>query len=67
MILALLGLFWTGRRGLELGLVDSLGDMRSEIKKRYGRDVQARTRLRRPRFLRPSRARSGVNRSRPTA
>ncbi len=30
------GLFWTGRHGLELGLVDSLGDMRGELKKRYG-------------------------------
>ncbi len=34
------GLFWTGRRGLELGLVDSLGDMREEIKRRYGRDAK---------------------------
>ncbi|SSC64302.1 S49 family peptidase [Ciceribacter selenitireducens] len=34
------GLFWTGRRGLELGLVDSLGDMRAEIKKRYGGDAK---------------------------
>jgi signal peptide peptidase SppA len=34
------GLFWTGRRGLQLGLVDSLGDMREEIKKRYGRDAK---------------------------
>ncbi|PST26305.1 S49 family peptidase [Mesorhizobium plurifarium] len=30
------GLFWTGQRGQELGLVDALGDMRSEVKKRYG-------------------------------
>jgi serine protease SohB len=30
------GLFWSGTRGLELGLVDSLGDMRQELKKRYG-------------------------------
>ncbi len=30
------GLFWTGQRGFELGLVDGLGDMRSEIKRRYG-------------------------------
>jgi signal peptide peptidase SppA len=35
------GLFWTGKRGLELGLVDALGDMRSTLKQRYG----ARTRL----------------------
>ena len=30
------GLFWTGRKGLELGLVDALGDMRSFLKERYG-------------------------------
>jgi ClpP class serine protease len=30
------GLFWTGSRGLELGLVDALGDMRSFLKARYG-------------------------------
>ncbi|EYR83410.1 MULTISPECIES: S49 family peptidase [unclassified Shinella] len=30
------GLFWTGGRGVTLGLVDGLADMRSELKKRYG-------------------------------
>lgn len=30
------GLFWTGQRGQELGLVDALGDIRGEVKKRYG-------------------------------
>ena len=30
------GLFWTGSRAKELGLVDSLGDMRSDLKARYG-------------------------------
>jgi signal peptide peptidase SppA len=30
------GLFWTGTKGMELGLVDALGDMRSFLKKRYG-------------------------------
>ncbi|QND49710.1 S49 family peptidase [Rhizobium lusitanum] len=30
------GLFWTGGRGLELGLIDGLGDMRQELKKRFG-------------------------------
>lgn len=30
------GLFWTGKRGVELGLVDALGDMRSVLKQRYG-------------------------------
>lgn len=30
------GLFWTGTKGKELGLVDALGDMRSYLKERYG-------------------------------
>jgi len=30
------GLFWTGGRGLALGLVDGLSDMRTELRKRYG-------------------------------
>jgi signal peptide peptidase SppA len=30
------GLFWTGKKGLELGLVDGLGDMRSVLRDRYG-------------------------------
>jgi len=33
------GLFWSGKSGLELGLVDRLGDMRSDIKERFGRDA----------------------------
>ncbi|MDI7861497.1 S49 family peptidase [Rhizobiaceae bacterium n13] len=34
------GLFWTGTRGLELGLVDGLGDMRQELKQRFGEKVK---------------------------
>lgn len=34
------GLFWTGQRGLDLGLVDGLGDMRVELKRRYGADTR---------------------------
>jgi signal peptide peptidase SppA len=30
------GLFWSAKRGVALGLVDSLGDMRSVLKARYG-------------------------------
>jgi len=30
------GLFWTGRKGLALGLVDTLGDMRQVLRERYG-------------------------------
>jgi signal peptide peptidase SppA len=35
------GLFWTAKKGIDLGLVDGLGDMRSTLKQRYG----AKTRL----------------------
>ncbi|MBB3455877.1 serine protease SohB [Rhizobium sp. BK313] len=34
------GLFWTGGRGLELGLIDGLGDMRQELKKRFGDKIK---------------------------
>jgi signal peptide peptidase SppA len=30
------GQFWSGKKGLELGLVDQLGDMRQILKERYG-------------------------------
>lgn len=30
------GLFWTGKRALELGLVDGLGDLRGIVRERYG-------------------------------
>jgi signal peptide peptidase SppA len=30
------GLFWSGVKGVELGLIDQLGDMRSFLKQRYG-------------------------------
>jgi signal peptide peptidase SppA len=34
------GLFWTGTRGLDLGLIDGLGDMRDVLKRRYGKDTK---------------------------
>ena len=34
------GLFWTGKKGLSLGLVDRLGDMRSVLKERFGEKTQ---------------------------
>jgi signal peptide peptidase SppA len=34
------GLFWTGGRGLELGLIDGIGDMREVIKRRFGQDAR---------------------------
>ena len=34
------GLFWSGRKGMELGLVDGLGDMRSVIRQRFGESAE---------------------------
>ncbi len=34
------GLFWVGQKGVDLGLVDAIGDMRSTIKQRYGKDAE---------------------------
>lgn len=34
------GLFWTGRKGLALGLVDRLGNLREEVRTRYGMDAR---------------------------
>lgn len=36
------GLFWSGRRGLALGLVDELGDPRGWLRARYGEGVRPR-------------------------
>ncbi|MDQ6436033.1 S49 family peptidase [Mesorhizobium sp. LHD-90] len=34
------GLFWTGKKGLSLGLVDAIGDMRGTLKDRFGDKTQ---------------------------
>ncbi len=34
------GEFWSGTRGVELGLVDGIGDLRSVLRERYGEDVR---------------------------
>ena len=34
------GLFWVGKKGVELGLVDALGDMRGVLKSRFGDRTQ---------------------------
>ncbi|HUT49873.1 MAG TPA: S49 family peptidase [Alphaproteobacteria bacterium] len=36
------GAFWTGRRALELGLVDGIGDLRSVIRDRFGEKARLR-------------------------
>jgi signal peptide peptidase SppA len=45
------GEFWTARRGLELGLVDSLGELRSVLQARYGLKVHLPVVAPRRRFL----------------
>ena len=34
------GEYWTGRRGLELGLVDAIGDLRTTLRARFGDKVE---------------------------
>lgn len=34
------GLFWTGMRGLDLGLIDGLGEMRDVLRRRYGKTIK---------------------------
>ena len=36
------GAFWTGRKALEAGLVDGIGDMRSVMREKFGDDVKLR-------------------------
>ncbi len=36
------GLFWTGTKGKELGLVDEIGEMRASLNSRYGEDTDIR-------------------------
>jgi len=36
------GEFWTGKRALELGLVDGLGDLRGTLRQRFGEKVRLR-------------------------
>nr|WP_246464812.1 S49 family peptidase [Bartonella phoceensis] len=36
------GMFWSGKKGVELGLIDGLNDVRSVIKERFGDDTRLR-------------------------
>ncbi len=36
------GAFWSGARGVELGLVDELGDLRSHLRERFGEKLRLR-------------------------
>ena len=44
------GGFWTGRRALELGLIDGVGDLHSVLRERFGENVRLRPiKVKRPR------------------
>jgi signal peptide peptidase SppA len=45
------GEFWTAKRGLEFGLVDSLGELRATLQQRYGKKVHLPVIQPRRRFL----------------
>ncbi|WP_208438983.1 S49 family peptidase, partial [Bartonella grahamii] len=36
------GMFWSGKKSVELGLIDGLNDVRSIIKERFGNDTKLR-------------------------
>lgn len=54
------GLFWTGQRARDLGLIDQLGDLRSVIKERFGKDAEP-TLYGSPRSIFPKRQGIGVD------
>ncbi len=56
------GEWWTGVRGLELGLVDALGDVHQVIRDRYGKDIRLKVIApRRGLFTLPRLGLGGVN------
>lgn len=46
------GDFWLGKRAVEIGLADGIGDMRATLRERYGEKVRMRIVGRRPGWLR---------------
>ena len=46
------GDFWLGKRAVEIGLADGIGDIRAILRERYGKKVRIRTIGRRPGWLR---------------
>lgn len=46
------GDFWLGKRAVEIGLADGIGDIRAILRERYGKKVRIRTVGRRPGWLR---------------
>ncbi len=58
------GAFWSGKRAVELGLIDGLGDLRTVMRERYGENVRLRTVAPRRRWLR---RRFGIGTTNPAA
>ncbi len=56
------GEFWTGRRAVELGLIDGIGDLRSVLRDRFGERVRIRTIAQRRGLRRYFRPGGGVGR-----
>ena len=56
------GEYWTGRRALELGLVDAIGDLRSVLRERFGDKVVTPLDQRRTRLVRTARPWRGPRR-----
>ncbi|MBA5778433.1 S49 family peptidase [Stappia sp. F7233] len=54
------GLFWTGRTARDLGLVDRLGDLRSVVKERFGKETELRL-VGAPRSIFPRRPSVGIS------
>lgn len=55
------GEFWTGKRGLELGLADSMGELRATLQARYGEKVRLPVIGPRRRFLSRFGLRTGLD------
>ncbi|WP_336287963.1 MULTISPECIES: S49 family peptidase [unclassified Bartonella] len=53
------GMFWGGKKGVELGLIDGLNDVRSVIKERFGHDTKLRL-ITPPKSFLGSKAPSGI-------
>ncbi len=47
------GAFWTGRRALDLGLIDGLGDLRGTMRERFGEKVRLKVVDARRSWLKP--------------
>ncbi len=54
------GMFWSGKKSVELGLIDGLNDVRSVVKERFGHDAKLRL-ITPPKHFLGSKALSGIS------